>query len=157
MAIIKTYPALASVNMPRGAVILDAHPRPSPRHAPSLVVSVDPTEQATETRHFATLESGYAIPDGARFIASWRAPPEVGFVGPLVCLFELDLPFDAAAVELSSAARTAFHSLVSAGFKVRASDRAWIAPVDVEPGHLSAEQMVAVATLQEYGYGPVVE
>ena len=48
-----------------------------------------------------------------------------------------------------------YRRLIAEGFTLR-GDRGWIAPEDVPPGHLSREQMVAVATLQEYGYGAVV-
>lgn len=55
----------------------------------------------------------------------------------------LDLPADAEA---------AYRTITAGGFTLR-GDKAWLAPDD-EP--LTTEQMMAVATLQEYGFGPVV-
>lgn len=55
----------------------------------------------------------------------------------------LDLPADGEA---------AYRTMTAGGFTLRA-DKAWLAPDD-EP--LTTEQMMAVATLQEYGFGSVV-
>lgn len=147
---LKTYPALASVKLPASATVLAAHDRGA-EQAPALVVSYDDTDAETEERRFAVLfpAKGDTVPPGAVFVASWRPHPADGGIA---CLFELAEDFPA---DLPAEAYPHWRVLQRDGFKLRA-DRAWLAPDDVPPGHLSTEQIIAVATLQEHGYGSVV-
>lgn len=147
---LKTYPALASVKLPSSATVLDVHGRGA-EQAPALVVSYDDTDAETEERRFAVLfpAKGDAVPPGAVFVASWRLHPADGGIA---CLFELAEDFPA---DLPSEAYPHWRVLLRDGFTLR-PDRAWLAPDDVPAGHLSTEQIVAIATLQEYGYGSVV-
>ncbi len=163
MRIVRTYPALASVNLPRSAQILDVQPRPDLSQAPALVVSIDDADAETEQRRFAILDVGATIPLGAQFVASWRDKPEnlAQRHGSIRCLFELveDIPGD-----LPPEAVPHYRLLVRDGFEpVLAVEpggpgrlTCWKAPDNVPPGQLSQEQAIAVATLQEYGYGSVV-
>lgn len=154
---LKTYPALGSIALPRSAVVLDVLPRSFPEmsQAPALVVSIDDADEETEQRRFVVLSPGDPIPTGAQFVRAWRDKPEnlAQKYGRIVCLFEIadDLPAD-----LPPEGVEHYRRLVGDGFALRPTDRAWIAPADVPPGALSHEQFVAVATLQEYGYGSVV-
>lgn len=146
---LKTYPALASVAMPASAEILDVRDRGATQAA-ALVVSYDDADETKAERRFVTLRPGAAIPPGAQFVASWRELDVPA--APIACLFELadDMPAD-----LPAEAHAHWRVLTRDGFTLRA-DRAWIAPADELPSHLSREQAIAVATLQEHGYGPVV-
>lgn len=82
---LKTYPAFATVRLPQSATILDVQDRGS-EQAAALVVQYDDADPYKTERHFVTLRAGDAIPDGARFVASWREldTPAAG----IVCLFE---------------------------------------------------------------------
>ena len=146
---LKTYPALASVKLPASAVVLGVHDR-GPDQAVALLASYDDADEETTERRFAVLRSGDPIPPGAQFLDSWRELDKPS--APIACLFELvdDMPGD-----LPADVYPHWRVLQSAGFTLR-PDRAWLAPDDVPPGHLSFEQLVAVATLQEHGYGAVV-
>lgn len=146
---LKTYPALASVNLPASAIVLGVHDRGS-NQAPALLVSYDDTDEETTERRFQVLRSTDAIPPGARYVASWREMDKTS--APIACLFEL---VDEMPTDLPADAYPHWRVLQAAGFTLRA-DRAWLAPDDVPPGHLSTEQIIAVATLQEHGYGSVV-
>lgn len=147
---LKTYPVLSSIALPASAVVLNVHDRGA-NQAAALVVSYDDVDEEKETRRFTLLRPGEPIPPGAQFVSSWReldAP-----TAPIVCLFELgdDMP-----AGLPAEAYPHYRVLVRDGFTLRA-DRAWLAPHDVPAGHMTTEQMVAVATLQEHGYGSVVD
>lgn len=146
---LKTYPALALVRLPASAVVLDVRDRGS-NQAPALVVSYDEADEEKVGRRFVTLRPGAAVPPGAQFVASWRELDKPS--APIACLFELvdDMPGD-----LPADVYPHWRVLQSAGFTLR-PDRAWLAPADVPAGHLSTEQIIAVATLQEHGYGAVV-
>ncbi len=152
---LKTYPALGSIALPRSAQILDVHEKGADKAA-SLVVSVDDADGETEERRFAVLRIGDPVPIGARFVASWEQHP---VDGGIACLFELaeDIPAD-----LPAEAVQHYRLLIRDGFEVTLCGspgggiKAWKAPVDVPPGQLSQEQIIAVVTLQEHGYGPVV-
>jgi len=82
---LKTYPAFATVRLPLTAPILDVRDRGS-EQAAALIVQYDDADPHITERHFVTLRAGDAIPDGARFVASWREldRPAAG----IVCLFE---------------------------------------------------------------------
>lgn len=146
---LKTYPALASVKLPASATVLDVRDRGS-QQAPALVVSFDDSDAGTTERRFVTLRPGDPIPPGAQFVSSWRELDKPS--APIACLFEL---VDEMPADLPADAYPHWRVLQAAGFTLRA-DRAWLAPDDVPPGHLSTEQIIAVATLQEHGYGSVV-
>lgn len=146
---LKTYPALASVKLPASAVVLDVRDRGS-QQAPALVVSYDDADEETTERRFVALRPGDPIPPGAQFVSSWRELDKPS--APIACLFEL---VDEMPADLPAEAYPHWRVLHRDGFKLRA-DRAWIAPDDVPAGHLSVEQLVAVVTLQEHGYGAVV-
>lgn len=145
---LKTFPALRSVTLPRSAVILAVHERGA-EQAAALLVSYDDADDERDERRFAVLRMGDPVPLGAQFVASWRQHPADGGIA---ALFELgdELPAD-----LPAEGAEHYRRLVRDGFTLRA-DRAWLAPDDVPAGHLSAEQIIAVASLQEYGYGSVV-
>lgn len=148
---LKTYPALASVKLPDSATVLGVHDR-GPDQAVSLLVSYDDVDEETAERRFAVLRSGDAIPAGAQFLDSWRRAGCGPDASGIFCLFELgeDMPAD-----LPAEAYPHWRVLQRDGFTLR-PDRAWLAPDDVPAGHLSTEQLIAVATLQEHGYGAVV-
>lgn len=148
---LKTYPALASVKLPASAIVLGVHDR-GPDQAVSLLVSYDDVDEETAERRFAVLQSGDAIPPGAQFVDSWRRNGCGPQMSGIFCLFEL---VDEMPADLPADAYPHWRVLQAAGFTLRA-DRAWLAPDDVPPGHLSTEQIIAVATLQEHGYGSVV-
>lgn len=140
------------VEMPKGAQIvrfgvqyvgpLDDAPR---QGHPTVWAIVNP-EQPTETRTFQVFGTGHDLPRGACHIGTYDADPFVWHVFELV---DTDLPDD-----LDPERHADFRLLVADGFRLQ-PDKAWKAPDDVPPGQLSHEQMVAVARLQEHGYGDV--
>lgn len=144
---LKTYPALGSVDLPRSAVVLAVHDK-GVDQAPALLVSYDDADAEREPRRFKVLHVGDPVPPGAQFVASWRQHPGAA----LAALFELgdDIPAD-----LPPETHAHYKLLLRDGFTLR-DDRAWLAPDDIAPGQLSVEQLIAVATLQECGYGSVV-
>lgn len=139
----------AALDMPEGAEIVRLGPR-GPAHGqarvtPTLWALVD-DDNPTEPRRFLVVGTGHPLPRGARYVGSWDSAPFVWHVVELIgepLPDRLDLPADAEA---------AYRTLTAAGFKLR-DDKAWVAP-DNEP--LTTEQMVAVATLHEHGFGSVV-
>lgn len=154
---LKTFPALASVRMPSTAVIVAAHPRPDANQAPALLVEYDDADETTTERHFMQVHPGGPIPTPGGFIHSWRQSDDP--YGPIVALYEQyetgvpdNLPRDV---------WPEYRLLVADGFEPvqrhGAPNPSWKAPADRTGGTLSLEQMRAVATLQEYGYGPVVD
>lgn len=143
MRIVRTYPALASVNLPRSAQILDVQPRPDLSQAPALVVSIDDADAETEQRRFAILDVGATIPLGAQFVASWRRHPTDGGIA---CLFELAEEVPAA---VPAEAHRFYRHLVREGFVWVGN--AWTAPED--SGGLGHEAIIALAELAPYGYG----
>ena len=154
----------AEVTMPEGAAIVHFEALVSGRIADPETIQQHPTvwalvdsDNPPEPRRFRIFGTGHPLPRGARHVGTYG---DVG--GPFVWhVFEmvgeplpdgLDLPADAEA---------AYRTLTGAGFKCEGraapvptgSIRCWLAPDD-EP--LTTEQIMAVATLQEYGFGPVV-
>lgn len=103
-----------------------------------------------ETRRFAVVGTGHSLPDGAAYIDSYDAEPFVWHVVEL----PMAVPDQVAALPL--VAQNAYRMLVRAGFGQRwdSGQHAWIAP-SADP--LTTEQMMAVAELQEHGFGSVVE
>lgn len=146
---LKTYPALASVRLPASAEILDVRDRGSTQ-APALVVSYDEADAATVERRFIVLRPGDVLHPAARFVASWRELDTRA--ASIACLFEI---VDECPARLLGEAAQAWRLLRDAGFRER-FDGAWFAPADIPAGHLSRDQIVAVSTLHEYGYGSVV-
>jgi hypothetical protein len=116
-----------------------------------LLYSYDDSDRAPVARRFVECRPGEPIPAGARFVGSYTAHGTLGSATPCA-VYEIvdDLPTDLP-VEMHGH----YRELVGAGFTLR-GDKAWLAPADVEPGRLTYEQVVAVASLQEHGYGPVV-
>lgn len=112
---------------------------------PTLWALVD-TEAELEPRQFRVFGTGHAVPPGAQHVGSYQAEPFVWHVFEIVDDVPADLPAEA---------YPHWRVLQRDGFTLRA-DRAWLAPDDVPAGHLSTEQLIAVATLQEHGYGAVV-
>lgn len=148
-----------TVDMPEGAEVLrlamqgPAHGRA--RLTPTIWALVD-SDNPTEQRRFAVYGTGHDLPRQARYLGTWDAAPFVWHVFEMVgepLPDGLDLPADAEA---------AYRTLTGAGFVsvdrsespgLDTTGKAWLAPDD-EP--LTTEQMMAVATLQEHGFGPVV-
>lgn len=141
-----------AVDMPESAEVLrlamqgPAHGR---AHLTPTIWALVDSDNPTEQRRFAVYGTGHDLPRHARYVGTWDAPPFVWHVFELVgepLPDGLDLPADAEA---------AYRTLTSAGFR-HVDDRMptarWVAPDD-EP--LTTEQMVAVATLQEHGFGAV--
>lgn len=145
MRVLKTFPALAAVNMPRSATVLGVHDR-GPDQAPSLLTSVDKSDDEVEQRRYALLKPGAAIPTGAAFVASFRrdgcGPDNSG----IFCLFELaeEIPAD-----VPAEAHRHYRHLLREGFERR--DGAWVAPADLGP--LGHENIIALTVLREFGYG----
>lgn len=113
-----------------------------------LFYSYDPDDAKPVARLFAEFRPGDELPDQARFIGSYGLP--------LVAVFDITPrePNVPATPALGEGPRSHFVALWRDGFRLRA-DNAWIHPADeYEP--LTTEQMIAVATLEEYGYGAVV-
>ncbi len=112
---------------------------------PTVWALVD-SDSPPEPRRFQILGTGHPLPRGARHVGTYGDGPFVWHVFEMVgepLPDGLDLPADAEA---------AYRTMTAGGFTLRA-DKAWVAPDD-EP--LTTEQMMAVATLQEYGFGSVV-
>lgn len=144
---LKTFPALASVRMPRLARVLGVHPMPAPDQAPALLVEYDPEHEPVE-RGFKVLRSGDDVPANGAFVGSWRDASD-GRIAALFELLDMDVPADL----VDDQARADYRLLVEQGFTLR-DDKAWIAPADVP---YSMEAVMAAARLQEHGYGPIVE
>lgn len=153
MRALATYPALAAVRMPRSAVIVAVHAKESGDQAPALVVEYDVDDQETVERHFVALScaKGTPIPAGAGYVSSWRRHPADGGLAALYERFDTDVPAD-----LDPERHNDYRLLVADGFVLR-DDKAWTAPTDVPPGQLSHDQIVAIARLQEHGYGDVID
>lgn len=140
------------VQMPVGAQILrlgmqgPAHGQA--RLTPTLWALVD-DEAAQEQRRFQVVGTGHAVPQGAAYVGSWDAAPFVWHV------VELPMPVPDQVAALPLPAQNAYRMLVRAGFTQRWDDgqHAWVAP-SADP--LTTEQMMAVAELQEHGFGSVV-
>lgn len=133
-----------TVDMPEGAEIVRLGVQ-GPRSTPTVWALVD-DDNPTEPRRFLVVGTGHPLPRGARYVGSSDSAP---FVWHVVELFGEPLPDG---LDLPADAEAAYRTLTGAGFKLR-DDKAWIAPDD-EP--LTTEQMVAVATLHEHGFGSVV-
>lgn len=153
---LKTFPALGTVRMPKGAAIMAVHPRPDVSQAPALLVEYDDQEAVTVERQFITVHPSGPIPPHAGYVASWREGSDR--YGPVVALYErfdADVPAD-----LDPERHADYRLLISEGYtlvgRMDVCKGAWKAPVDQPPGGMSREAMEAVARLQEHGYGPVV-
>lgn len=142
---------VAEVTMPEGAQI--AHFAIGPargitaaaRGLPTIWALVD-SDSPPETRRFQIFGTGHPLPRGARHVGTYGDGPFVRHVFEMIgepLPDGLDLPADAEA---------AYRTMTTGGFTLRA-DKAWVAPDD---GPLTTEQMMAVATLREHGFGSVV-
>lgn len=148
--------AVVDVEMPVGAEIVRFGIQfvgpilDKPRQGHPTVWALCDEEAAKETRRFAVVGTGHPLPDGAAYIDSYDAEPFVWHV------IELPLPVPDQVAALPLAAQNAYRTLVKAGFGQRwdSGTHAWVAPA---PDPLTTEQMMAVAELQEHGFGLVVE
>lgn len=141
---------VAEVTMPEGAQIVHFGRQGD---TPTVWALVD-SDNVQETRRFRVYATSQPLPRGARHVGTFTAGRFVWHVFELVgepLPDGLDLPADAEA---------AYRTMTSGGFTLIARAggadkglRCWLAPND-DP--LTTEQMMAVATLQEYGFGPVV-
>lgn len=148
------------VTMPAGAQVVhfEAYPYGSQGSAqpkPTVWALVDDDEEP-EVRRFRIYGTGHPLPRHSRHVGTYGDGPFVWHVFELLgepLPDGLDLPADAEA---------AYRTLTSAGFVsvdrstspgLDTTGKAWQAPDD-EP--LTTELIMAVATLQEYGFGPVV-
>jgi len=146
------------VTMPEGAAIVRfAGGEHSPVRQPTVWALVD-SDNPPEARRFRVFGTGHPLPRAARFVGTFFNEPFVWHVLELIgeALPDgLDLPADAEA---------AYRTMTAGGFTRRPLTDAekpngcglvgvWVAPDD-EP--LTTEQMMAVAILQEHGFGPVV-
>lgn len=158
---LKTFPALGTVRMPKGAAIVAVHPRSDATQAPALLAEYDDAEQVTVERRFVVLGSGQRIPERAGYVSSWRQHPADG--PTIVALYErydADLPDDLP----DDQARADYRLLLAEGYTATrtyptnaGSRHHWRAPGDVPAGQHSYDATVAIARLQEHGYGSVVE
>lgn len=151
---LKTYPALLSVLLPRSAVILAVHPAANIDFAPVLLVSCEAIDDEKVERRFKVLRSLDTIPPGAQFVHSWRQHPADGGIA---ALFELAEEMPAG---LPPEMHEHYRLLLREGFTpahvMPGALHAWKAPDDIPAGQLSNAQLIAVASLQEYGFGSVV-
>ena len=132
----------AEVTMPEGAQIAHFGLQSGDPTVWALVDSDNPPEP----RRFQIFGTGHPLPRGARHVGTYGDGPFVRHVFEMIgepLPDGLDLPADAEA---------AYRTMTGGGFKLR-DDKAWLAPDD-EP--LTTEQMMAVATLHEHGFGSVV-
>lgn len=148
------------VEMPKGAQIVRFGVQyvgplgDTPRQGhPTIWALVDP-EQPTETRTFQVFGTGHDLPYGARYVGTYDAEP---FVWHWFELVDSDLPADLP----DDQARADYRLLLAEGYAAEWRDgvpkHSWKAPDDVPAGQHSFDATVAIARLQEHGYGPVVE
>jgi len=140
------------VTLPEGFEIVRfrSDPGPYPFNVPTIWAIVD-DDRPSATHRFVVYGTGAPLPRHGVYVGTYDAGPFVWHVFHMVgepLPDGLDLPADAEA---------AYRTMTAAGFvsndyRVPGS-AAWIAPDD-EP--LTTELIMAVATLQEYGFGPVV-
>lgn len=137
---LRSHPLADSVVLPRSSSIVGVS-------IGRLLVSYDDADTETETRRFKELRDGDPVPPGAVCVGGYATP-----LDGWAAVFELgeEIPADLP-VEMHGHYRT----LIRDGFTLRA-DRAWLAPDDIPAGQMGVEQIIAVASLQEYGYGSVV-
>lgn len=154
-----------TVEMPAGAQIahFDFPPGEGSQGAwrvPTVWALVD-EHAPLERRQFAVIETGNSVPGRAVYVGTYLST----FRGRVLSwhVFELIAEPLPDGLELPDNAADAYRLLTSAGFTTREVRdcelpngrplKAWVAPDD-EP--LTTEQMIAVATLQEHGFGAVV-
>lgn len=143
--------ATVTLEMPAGAQIVQfAGGEHSAVFAPTIWAIVD-TDEQPEPRRFTVYGTGHPLPRNGRHIGTY-------FDGPFVWhVFELvgeALP-DGLVLPADAEAEAAYRTLTGSDFVATTvqGDAAWLAPDD-EP--LTTEQMMAVATLQDHGFGAVV-
>jgi hypothetical protein len=140
-----------TIAMPAGAEIVRMEPQFSgPRNGvPTLWAIVD-DQAAQERRRFAVIGTGHRLPDEATYIGSYEADPFVWHV------VELPLAVPGQVAVLPQDAQNAYRLLVRAGFTQAwdAGAHSWHKPDD-EP--MTTEQIMAVAVLQEHGFGTVAD
>lgn len=153
---------VCEVTLPEGSQIvrLDLQPGTGSLCAEAMMLptlwALGDDDNASETRRFTVYDTGAPVARHSQYVGTFTRPRGVWH------LFELigePLPDG---LVLPANAEAAYRTMTSAGFTVREvrNDprqkvplRAWVAPDD-EP--LTTELMMAVATLQEHGFGPVV-
>lgn len=148
----------AEVAMPEGAIIVHfamgaARGITAPAWGVPTVWALVDSDNPPEQRRFQTFGTGNPIPRGARHVGTYNDGPFIAHVFEMV---GEPLPDG---LYLPAEAEAAYRTMTAGGFKSElrgvpgAGFRAWVAPND-EP--LTTEQMMAVATLQDYGFGSVV-
>lgn len=156
----RTTGGACTVSMPRGARVvhfafeyrgpLDQGPRAG---VPTLWAEVD-DQAAPVASEFEIYGTGHPLPDGAVHVATWDAEPFVWHLYDMRYVVRLPAEIE----DLPQEARNAYQMLTREGFKFRQVDehgyKQWFAP-DAEPQ--TTEQMLALATLTEYGLGALAE
>jgi hypothetical protein len=148
-----TWRDIADVEMPKGAQVVHFAAEP----VPTLWATVDP-EQPAETRSFQVFGTGHDLPHGARHVGTYFSGPLVWHVFELV---DSDVPADLPGDQ----ARADYRLLLAEGYtptqhflRLDGPPRhSWKAPDDLPAGQHSYDAIVAIARLQEHGYGPVIE
>jgi len=143
----------AIVSMPKGAEVVHFAMQGG---APTIWALVD-DQAKLEDRPFQTFGTGHRITDGAEYVGSYYTGPFVWHVFDMRVAVEIP---DAVA-ELPQAAINAYMLLRREGFMASQTYHldghrvrwGWVAP---SPDPLTTEQMMAVAELQEHGFGSVV-
>lgn len=146
---------VCEVQMPVGAAILrfavqsvPVPPAPSWEYTPCIWALVD-SDAPMVARRFTVYGTGHPLPALAEYVGTYDAGPFVWHV------FEVPVAVPDQVAALPLEAQNAYRMLAKAGFGQRwdSGQHAWVAPND-EP--LTTEQMMAVAELQEHGFGAVV-
>lgn len=147
-----------TLEMPKGAQVVRFA---SQAGVPTIWALVD-DQAALEDRPFQTFGTGHPVTDGAQYVGSYEQGPFVWHVfdmGNAVAIPD-------AIAELPQEAVNAYMLLRREGFMAGQPYRmpgavtkhdvrwAWVAP---SPDPLTTEQMMAVAELQEHGFGAVVK
>jgi hypothetical protein len=135
---------------------LEVLPGPYPYNSPIIWAEVD-CDQKQVMRRFKIVETGQEISKHSGHIGTYLAG---SFLWHIRELFGRPLP---AGLDLPDEAADAYRELTTAGFQIKVIPdcrnpdakplQAWVAPDD-EP--LTTELIMAVATLQEHGFGSVV-
>lgn len=147
---LERIPLAAKVRLPQSARVVAVVDDGA--HGETLLLEHDPRDCRPFVSHgFAVITPGRRVPEGAVFVAAWA---RMAARGGLCALYELTAPD--VPVNVPPERHDDWRLLIDAGFTLR-SDKAWLAPADVPPGNLSGEQYMAIARLQDHGYGPIVD
>lgn len=143
-----------TLEMPTGAIIrhLDTQ-----EGQPTIWAEVDNLVEAREARRFVIVGTGHTLPGSYIYLGSWQHRGFVWHLGEIPHAAELPnwypdrLNTAGMPAEELQRVENAVRLLHGNGFVLR-DDDVWTQPND-EP--LTTEQIMAVATLQEYGLGGV--